>query len=337
MLSSVTVIVCTHNPRPDYLCRTLAALQQQTLPFKDWELLVIDNASDTPLSNWVDVSWHPHAEVIAEPTLGLTAARLRGLAEARGEILVFVDDDNVLAPDYLQQSWTILEQHASIGALGGKSLPEFEVTPEPWFEQANVSLGLRDLGEGVQICHWGKGASSVDAPPRAYPAYAPIGAGLVIRKVAMQLYSDRLSQDFRHRALGRSGKQLTSGEDNDIVLTLLEQGWGVGYFPQLQLHHLMGRDRLSKEYLARLNRASCRSWVTVLDLHNVCPWPPISLWSLPLRQFKAFCWHHPWTDPVAYIRWQGACGLLEGQAQRNTAVITSTVPRNPAFSETPGC
>jgi len=317
MLPSITVVVCTHNPRRDYLSRTLAALQQQTLPLRDWELLLIDNASDEPLSTWVDVSWHPRGAIVVEPTLGLTAARLRGLAEARGEVLVFVDDDNVLAPDYLQQSWMILEQHSSIGALGGKSLPEFEVAPEPWFEQANVSLGLRDLGEGVQICYWDRGASSVDATSvRAYPAFAPIGAGLVIRKVAMQVYGDRLSQDSRHQALGRSGQQLTSGEDNDIVLTLLEQGWGVGYFPQLKLHHLMGRNRLSKEYLARLNRASCRSWVTVLALHHICPWPPISAWSLPLRQFKAFWLHHPWTDPVAYIRWQGACGLLEGQAQR---------------------
>lgn len=318
MPPTITVIICTHNPRRDYLSRTLAALQQQTLPLNEWELLLIDNASIEPVVSWVDLTWHPQARMVEEPVLGLTTARLRGVAEAQGKVLVYVDDDNLLAPDYLEHSRDILEQYPSVGALGGKSLPEFEVEPEPWFPQVNVSLGLRDLGDRVQTCYWDRFLSSSTLPsvlPLQYPAFAPIGAGLVIRRVAMEEYGDRLSQDSRHQSLGRSGQQLTSGEDNDIILTLLERGWGVGYFPQLQLQHLIGRNRLNKAYLARLNRASCRSWVTVLDLHHICPWPPIPSWSLPLRQLKAFWSHHPWTDPVAYIHWQGACGLLEGQAQ----------------------
>jgi glycosyltransferase involved in cell wall biosynthesis len=42
---NVSVIICTHNPRPHYLSRVPAALRSQTLPMEQWELLVIDNAS----------------------------------------------------------------------------------------------------------------------------------------------------------------------------------------------------------------------------------------------------------------------------------------------------
>src|SRR5262252_3584882 len=97
----VSVIVCTHNPQPDRLRRTLDSLKDQSLARDQWELLVVDNASDTKVSGTSDVSWHSRGRHIREEKLGLTPARLRGIAEAEGELLVFVDDDNVVAPMFL--------------------------------------------------------------------------------------------------------------------------------------------------------------------------------------------------------------------------------------------
>ncbi len=98
-MTTVTVILCAHNPHPGRLAQTLASLAAQTLPASDWELLVVDNASTSPLSALKSLREFPHARVVAEIHLGLTHARLRGIAGAKGELLVFVDDDNVLAPD----------------------------------------------------------------------------------------------------------------------------------------------------------------------------------------------------------------------------------------------
>src|SRR5438045_2554303 len=90
-MSDISVVICTHNPRPDYLRRVLEALRNQTLPKKQWELLLIDNASSEPVAgNW-DLKWHPNARHIGEYELGLTPARLRGIKESCGELLVFVD------------------------------------------------------------------------------------------------------------------------------------------------------------------------------------------------------------------------------------------------------
>ncbi|HTA29597.1 MAG TPA: glycosyltransferase family 2 protein, partial [Candidatus Cybelea sp.] len=91
-----SVIICTHNPRPACLRRTLDSLRTQTLPFELWEFLLIDNASQPPLMGESDLSWHSQARHVREEELGLTPARLRGIKESAGELLIFIDDDNVL-------------------------------------------------------------------------------------------------------------------------------------------------------------------------------------------------------------------------------------------------
>lgn len=112
----VSVIICTHNPRLHYLTRVLDALRGQTLPMEQWELLIIDNASQQPLTaaTW-NLSWHPRARIVREEELGLSAARMRGMREAASELLVFVDDDNVLDSDYLAQALSIGSEWPRLG------------------------------------------------------------------------------------------------------------------------------------------------------------------------------------------------------------------------------
>src|SRR5882672_7306824 len=97
----VSVIICTHNPRPHYLVRALNALRAQTLSFDRWEFLLVDNASKEPVAETYDISWHPNARHVLEQELGLAPARRRGMREATCDLFIFVDDDNVLDPEYL--------------------------------------------------------------------------------------------------------------------------------------------------------------------------------------------------------------------------------------------
>ncbi len=60
VMLELSVIICAHNPRPHYLGRVLEALRSQTLPKQQWELLLIDNSSSTPLRAQWDISWHPN-------------------------------------------------------------------------------------------------------------------------------------------------------------------------------------------------------------------------------------------------------------------------------------
>jgi glycosyltransferase involved in cell wall biosynthesis len=305
----ISVIICTHNPKLEYLKRVIDALYIQTFPLDQWELLIIDNASQQPVTPDF-VAWHPAGRVVREQQLGLTAARLRGFREAAGELLVFVDDDNVLDADYLHQVAQIFQHHSELGAIGGKSLPEFEITPPIWIAEFYSLLALRDFGETALITS----ATFGSVAQRNYPAFAPAGAGIALRRQAFTSYAGRVIHDPARLALGRTGKQLISGEDNDIVLTVMTAGWGVGYFPQLQLTHLISANRLHPGYLARLNHATSRSWVQVLSVHGIYLWSKIPRWTVLPRQIKAFLHHRPWHHPAAYIHWRGACGLFEGQS-----------------------
>jgi hypothetical protein len=133
---------------------------------------------------------------------------------------------------------------------------------------------------------------------------------MALRRAAVQAWLDAPASSLSDRR----GTELTSGGDNDIILTLLEHRWHVGYFPQLALTHLIPAGRVQRDYLARLNRGIAKSWIQVLTKHDACPWGEVPPWTVPLRKLKAWFHYRAWAGPVQFIRWQGACGHFEGQA-----------------------
>ena len=224
--------------------------------------------------------------------------------------MVYIDDDNVLDPAYLERVIELFRGHPEIGALGGRALPEYEEAPPDWFDDLGMSLGCRDLGDGIQVASW----EGVPIEERSYPECAPIGAGLSIRRKAYETYVHSAARDARRTALGRAGESLASGEDNDIVMTLLEEGWSVGYFPSLELTHLIPKERVTPDYLAEMAESSNKTWVMVLGIHDLCPWDPIPSWTVPIRKMRAYVATRAWQSQLSYVRWCGACGLFEGRA-----------------------
>lgn len=305
-MKQLTVIIPTHNPRLEPLDEVLKALHAQTLQPKYWELLIIDNASIQPVREYL-VQWHPQGRVFREPQLGLTHARLRGLNESNTELLVWVDDDNILAPNYLENTLQVFQRCPALGAAGGASIPEFEEPPPVWYTPGLAPIGCRDLGDEEIWMRW-----DVDQP--AYPAGAPIGAGLVIRRTAMQVWADDVASDSDRLSLGRRGTALSSGEDNDINLTLLREGWELAYLPQLRLKHIIPEGRLTLKYQKRIARASYRDFIRVLDTHGIRPWTSIPTWSVPLRSILTWFRYRAWSSPAQQVRWFGAIGQYEGRA-----------------------
>lgn len=309
---TVTVVVPSHNPDLGRLRETLLGLKLQSLAPELWEVLLVDNASSAfPHESDYAASAPPGLRVIREPRLGLTSARLAGIRASRGSAIVFVDDDNVLASNYIEEVARIFAKEPRIGAAGGKSVPVFEIPPEAWHEEFLPLLALRDLGDSEQVADNFRPDGSTK---NQYPSCAPIGAGMALRREAALVWAESIEHDPRRFGFDRSGAALVSGGDNDIVMALLEAGWSVGYFPSLSLRHLIPGARLELGYLARLNRAIQRSWVQVLAVHQANPWPPIPRWTVPLRNGKAFVKLRAWASPQNRVRWHGACGRNEGRA-----------------------
>lgn len=296
----ISVVICTHNPDPARIERALSGLRAQTLPTERWDCVVVDNGSD-PSVRGLRL---PNLRIVSEPRLGLSWARRRGLAESSTPLCVFVDDDNVLAPDYLSKALSIARDYPRMGAFGGRSVGEFETPPSPWHQEFLGLLAVRDLGP-VAL------SSSKQDSPSAYPMCAPIGAGMVLRREAARAWLEAPPNAI----VDRRGSDLTSGGDNDMVLTAIGAGWDVGYFPDLTLTHLIPASRLSASYLARLNMAIQRSWVRVLSAHGIRPWTPIARWTVPARTLRSWARHRAWRGAVETIRWQGARGLFLGRSE----------------------
>ena len=304
----LSVLLCAHNPRSDHLRATLRALREQTWPRENWELILIDSGSTPPISRHL-LHWHPHGQVSREKKPGLTRARRRGIALAQGEVLVFCDDDNILAPDYLVQARRVMCKNPALGALGGKALPVYETQPPEWLAPFAERLAVRDLGDEPRLANW----KTTSVQERTYPDVSPIGAGLVVRHEIALDYARALQTD--PAISDRCGRRLSSGGDNDLVLAALRHGWSVGYFPELVLSHLIPRARLKLRHVARLNYASSESWVQVLAQNGIVPWPRISHLGSVLRQARAFVRYRAWRDAASFVHWAGACGIFSGRAR----------------------
>jgi len=260
----LSIIICTHNPRADYLCRVLDLLARQTLSKDQWELLLIDNASQEPLAGKWDLSWHPNAKHIAEQTLGLTPARLRGIREAGGDLLVFVDDDNLLAENYLQTALDLANERPWLGAFGGSSLGEFEVPVPLDLVFMLPQLAVREITREAWVC----------LPGTQALAWAPCGAGMVVRRAVAEMYAKNTRTNPLRLLLDRRGTSLASAGDSDLALSACELGLAVGVFPQLILHHLIPAARLDRRYLLRLAEAMRRSHIHLSYVRDASPMTP---------------------------------------------------------------
>ena len=103
----ISTIIATHN-RPHYLCEALDCLAAQRLPPQ--EVIVVDDGSapDTPraLLRWQARVPHAAFELryFRQRNSGPAVARNRGLVASRNDLIHFMDDDDLMAPDALQHS-----------------------------------------------------------------------------------------------------------------------------------------------------------------------------------------------------------------------------------------
>ncbi len=219
----------------------LASLRGQTLPAEQWEFLLVDNASTQPLAETWDISWHSCGRHIREDELGLTPARLRGIQESSGELLIFVDDDNLLAPDFLDQAGAISAQCPVLGVFGAGILkPEFEVQPAVKLRPHLHLLALRSAPSAL----WSNNAQDAQCKPW--------GAGLCVTRRMANFYRQFVADLGITAVLDRRGDRLFSGGDDFFSRVAAELGLGFGVFPELRITHLISGGRLNERYLLRL-------------------------------------------------------------------------------------
>jgi glycosyltransferase involved in cell wall biosynthesis len=269
----LSIVVCTHNPNLKYLRKVLISLQMQSLSQNKWELIIIDNASSQPLSEMLDLNWHPNSYLIRENKIGLTHARLHGITKARGEIIVFIDDDNLPDKNFLMEALAISKSYPFLGAWGGEIRPKFEIKPPTWLDPYLGLLAIRR----VSTIKWSNLYSYETAP---------VGAGLCVRKKIAAHYAKKTKQNIEKTALDRAGSNFNSFGDYDLAFTACDLGYGIGQFPNLKISHIIPRSRMTIDYICKLREGITYSEQKFMRLRAFPPSPKLSLIRMLINQLK---------------------------------------------------
>jgi glycosyltransferase involved in cell wall biosynthesis len=251
----ITVIIPTRNPRRDYLDQVLQALRDQEYPIEKWELIVIDNASKNPLLGNIDVSWHPNYRCIQEEKPGLTPARIRGIREAKGKLIIFVDDDNVLTQTYLSTAERIRFERPYLGCWSGNVSPIFEETPPDELGPYLFCLCIRDVNKDL----W---SNTGDI------STMPWGAGMCILKTMAMEYVTRIENSAIAGLLGRPDALPRGANDYDVAITCIYHGLGVGIFKDLVVQHLIPKERTTINNICKTLELGSASGLVFQALHG---------------------------------------------------------------------
>ncbi len=254
MNKGISIIVCCHNSS-QRLPVTLSYLSKQQYDAKtNVEILVVDNASTDNTGSvaqeiWRSLSSETPLRVVNEPTPGLSYARACGIKNSNYDLLLFCDDDNWLAENYLQTAVEYMNAHQDVAVLGGKGIPVFEKEEPFWFKDFALcyACGAPALNEG-------------DITGFAF-AY---GAGSVMRK---SFHVEMEKAGLSNQLTDRKGNELSSGGDVELCLQAALLGYKVHYISALNFKHYMPAGRMKWDYIIRLAPAMGKA-TAITEVYN---------------------------------------------------------------------
>jgi glycosyltransferase involved in cell wall biosynthesis len=231
----VSVAICTWNRAP-LLRRAIESLRALEIPDGvRHEILVVDNGSSDETSALLrEQTDRLPLRALAEPAPGLAHARNRAIAEARGELIVWTDDDVQVEPGWLAAYVEASRRHPDASFFGGAALPWFEQPPPAW-----ISESWERLADAFAIRV---------LPPEPAPILRkrlPVGANFAIRSEPQR----RHTYDPR---LGRRRGELGSGEETAVLRRLLAEGERGWWVPAARVRHWIPTERLAEPYLRRV-------------------------------------------------------------------------------------
>jgi glycosyltransferase involved in cell wall biosynthesis len=250
-----TVAICAYNAR-GRIHHVLQALAAQSAPADSWDVLIVDNASTDGTGQYSsDLAGEIlkcRTRVVVEATPGQAFARQRAAREAQGEIICFLDDDNIPAPDFVACAILAFDSRPAAGAIGGKIMAAWETPP--------TALALAVQNFALAICDLG------DTPFKHEFNNGPVGAGLCIRSPILKAIYAR--KDAATAAIGRKGKGLGGGDDLAIGILTWQMGYECWYDPSLVLEHRLPARRMDKDYLLKLYEGIGCGQAEVRRLHD---------------------------------------------------------------------
>lgn len=229
-------ITCTYN-RATYLPKTLKALCEQTLKGEDYEIVIIDNNSTDNTAEICTqfISQYSFKQIryFKELNQGLSHALNRGIKEAQGEYIIYVDDDETIGNKHLEYLREYLELFPDAELCASPVAPIYEENPPKWMSIFTQRLigGYFNLGKNVKIL------SKTNYP----------GTGHTIIKRELYARYGTYNTD-----LGRKGSSLIGAEDKDMAFRLMEGNIKGYYLPNIPIYHHIPAYKLTDEFFSKL-------------------------------------------------------------------------------------
>ena len=280
----ISVIVCTIG-RSEMVMRCLRSLAANE--YAAYEILVVDQEAGSGLEAAIAAEF-PSARIryfqLAKD--GLSPARNFAIRQSTGEILAFIDDDAVAAPEWMAAIAEAFRQEPAPAMICGRILPVWpDGEPPAWYPAPRrFLLGLYDLGGEMRAMPEGD---------------QPIGANMAGRREAI-LEAGGLDERLGFRANGRV--TMLAGADSLLSLRVRGAGWPIYYQPRMSVQHFISRKKLTKATLLRRNFWEGISFARVRYLldgrgFRFGTTAYEHLWKI-LRATRRFAWPPPGNDEM---------------------------------------
>ncbi len=265
----ISAIICTYN-RSKMLAGALESLVQQSLDTKEYEIMVVDNASMDQTPRVVRTFQEKYSEHtisrIYEPKQGLGYARNAALKHAHGKYVAYLDDDARAKRDWLKKAVELFETIKPTPiCVGGPIWPSYRDDKPAWFK------------DGYEIRSWGDKARFLNKGEEFS------GSNMIFTKGLIEKYGG-----FDER-VGMEGRHLSFGEES----SLFEKIWKYRgddthlfyYCPKLIVYHSVPGYKMTVSYQLRRRFAQGQAWQLRQPPKSIC-----CKFGLSVREFANIVW-----------------------------------------------
>jgi glycosyltransferase involved in cell wall biosynthesis len=236
----LTVVIPTRN-RADLLGRALESIETQTLARARFEVLVVDNGSTDETAAVAAAFGNRlgNLRCVYAPEPGLHVGRHAGLREAKGDVLVYADDDIRALPTWLEAIEENFRDPA-VAMVGGNNLPDFFAPPPRWLER----LWKRPFAGGHAIV--GLSVIELAGKRRPFSPYLVWGCNFSIRRQVLLdcggFHPDGMPQELiRFRGDG----------ETHVSAHVLASGMRCMFDPRASVRHAVTPERMTFDYFRR--------------------------------------------------------------------------------------
>jgi glycosyltransferase involved in cell wall biosynthesis len=227
------MIICTYN-RAGYLRDTLQSLLQTNASPNQFEILIIDNNSTDKTPNVAQNTANQFPDFrlkyIKETKQGLSHARNCGIRKASAPVLLFLDDDITVHPDFISLWVSFFENYPEASGGGGKIRVQFDDPRPDWMSYYLLPLlGHHDLGNSI----------------KKYPAGKyPFGGNMAFHRKIFDKYGGFNAN------LGRKASKLIASEEKEFYRRLSDSE-NIYYLPNAFIYHRVNKQRLTKKFIKK--------------------------------------------------------------------------------------